>query len=142
MIDLDLRPDTKKLRQFGYIGFFGFGIFGLLVAHKTGAWEEPGKWTIPFLLWGLAALCPILSLTAPKILTPLYIGLMIIAFPIGLIISNLVLLVIFSLFFIPLALWFRMVGRDELNRKWSPETSSYWIRYRSPADVESYYRQF
>lgn len=142
MIELDLRPDTNKLRQFGYICFFGFGLFGLLVAHKTGAWEEPGKWTIPAVLWGLAVLCPILSLTAPISLTPLYIALMIIAFPIGLIISNLLLLIIFFLLFTPLALWFRMMGRDELKLKRLPEVSSYWIRYRSPADVESYFRQF
>lgn len=141
MIEIDLRPDSKKLRQFGYICFFGFGLFGLLVAHRMGAWEEPGKWTVPGVLWGLAVLCPILGLAAPKALNPLYVALMIIAFPIGWIISNAALLFIFLLIFTPLGLWFKVIGRDELKRKWSSE-SSYWIRYRSPAVAESYYRQF
>lgn len=142
MIDLDLKPDLKKLRQFGWICLAGFGIIGLVVAWKIGAFEEPGKWTIPAVLWTLAAICPLLSLAAPRALTPIYLLLTLLAFPIGLIISNLVLLLFFFLLITPIALFFRLTGRDELNLKWALKAPSYWINCPIPRGADSYYRQF
>ena len=135
MNELDLKPDTRKLRQFGLICLGGFGLIGLVVALKMGAFEEPGKWTIPTVLWALALICPILSFLAPKGLTPIYLILTLIAFPIGLIISNVILILFFLLMITP-------IGRDELKIKKASPKSSYWIKFPAGRGPESYYRQF
>lgn len=142
MIELDLKPDTRKLRQFGLICLGGFGLIGLVVALKMGAFEEPGKWTIPTVLWALALICPILSFLAPKGLTPIYLILTLIAFPIGIILSNVILILFFLLMITPIALWFRVIGRDELKIKKASPKSSYWIKFPAGRGPESYYRQF
>jgi hypothetical protein len=142
MIELDLKPDIKKLRQFGWICLVGFGVIGLVIAKKTGAFEEPDKWMVPGIFWVLAIICPIIGMIAPRGLVPIYLLLTLIAFPIGLVISNVLLFVIFALLITPLALWFKLVGRDELLRKWPAEGDSYWIKSKAPGGAASYYRQF
>ncbi len=142
MIDLDLKPDTKKLRQFGWICLAGFGLIGLVVAFRTHAFQEPGHWTIPAILWALALICPILSLIAPKSLTPIYVTLTLLAWPIGVVVSNVILILFFLLLITPIALCFRLLGRDELNIKWALKKPSYWLRYPPARGAESYYRQF
>lgn len=142
MIELDLRPDRKKLQQFGWICLGGFGVIGGLIAIKTGAFGTDGSLHLPVIFWSLALICPAIGSVAPVGLKPLYVLMTLLAFPIGLVVSNVILLLIFLLLITPLALWFRCIGRDELNRKWSREASSYWIKSPESRGPESYYRQF
>jgi hypothetical protein len=44
--------------------------------------------------------------------------------------------------FTPLALVFRLKGRDPLMRFRRPETQSYWIPKPAITDLRRYYRQF
>ena len=78
LIDLDLRPDTETLRQFGWIALVGFGFLAVI------AWFE---WLIfafglgaarPFVagaFGGLAVLSVLFSLVFPRANLPIYVGL-------------------------------------------------------------------
>lgn len=142
MIPIDLKPDEKKLREFGWISLGGFALIGLLIALKTNAFETPGKWTIPGIFFGLALLCPLLGTIAPKLLRPIYVSLTLLAFPIGFVVSNLILFLIYFCIFTPFAIWFRIIGRDGLHRKRSSPVSTYWIQCDPSRSVKSYFRQF
>lgn len=142
MMELDLQPDSGKLRQFGLVCLGGFGFLGLLVAWKTGAFEEPGKWTVPVTLWVVATMAHVLGLFAPNVLKPLYQLLTLVGFPIGFIVANLLLMFVFFLLITPLALWFRIIGRDELKIRWSSKIRPSWVDVPAPRDIDSYFQQF
>jgi hypothetical protein len=143
MIQLDLNPDSKKLRQFGWVCLVGFGVIGLFIARRTGAFEENGTISIvPLVLFGLAIVCPILGMISSVLLKPIYVLLTLIAFPIGLIVSNTILVLFYILIITPIALFFRIIGRDELNLKPATKRPSYWEDAEGSSDMKRYYKQF
>ena len=137
MIKINWHPGEKMLRQFGWICLAGFGIFASI------AWFKFGSQPVAIAFAALAVLAPVVGMIQPRLLKFLYIGLSLITFPIGFVISNLVLLLIFLLVFTPLALIFRLMGRDELRLRLDRTATTYWRKYdpdrRKPA---SYYRPF
>jgi hypothetical protein len=142
MIEIDWKPHETTLRQFGWICLPGFGLVGTVVAWRLGCFEGSGSWTASLVLWGLAVICPIVGMLAPRALKYLFIGMMVLAFPIGLVVGTLVLLLLFFLLFTPIALWFKLIKRDEMKRRLSPEAETYWIPVEETRSPESYYRQF
>lgn len=141
MVALDWKPDNRKLSQFGWISLIGFGLIGAFVGWKFGFFAEQ-KWLVPGIFWGIGGLSAILALIFPAGLRPLYWVLMGISAVIGPIISTTVLLVIFLLIFTPVALFFRLVGRDALHRKLEPEAESYWIDAKPMPEAKRYFRQY
>ncbi|MFT6794737.1 MAG: hypothetical protein ACJAR1_002752 [Rubritalea sp.] len=137
MIKINWNPEEKMLRQFGWISLFGFGLFAAI------AWFRFGNQTLAIIFGCVAVVAPLIGMAQPKLLKCLFVGLSLITLPIGFIISNLVLLLIFLLAFTPLALIFRLFGRDELRLRQDSATPTYWRKYdpdkRSPA---SYYRPY
>jgi hypothetical protein len=67
---------------------------------------------------------------------------MVAAFPIGWVVSHLILALIFYGLFTPLAALFRLTGRDTLHRRPQPELDSYFVPKSTPADAASYLRQY
>ena len=139
---VDWHPNREKLRQFGWISLGGFSLIGLVVAWRTGTFGETGTWSLPLALWGLALVTWLTGLLAPPLLKPLYVLLTAIALPVGLIVSNVALALIFTIFIVPLALWFRLTGRDELQRAWDTPDQSFWLKADPPRESASYYRPF
>jgi len=58
------------------------------------------------------------------------------------VVSTLVLLVVFFLLLTPLALVFKIVGRDPLDRRLAPDLKSYWQERRAVGDRKRYLRQY
>jgi hypothetical protein len=77
----------------------------------------------------------------PRSLKHVFVGLSLITLPIGLLVSEIVLLLSFFGLFLPVALAFRLLGRDALQRRLEPAAASYWQRKPTPAGVASYLRQ-
>ena len=67
---------------------------------------------------------------------------MAVTFPIGWVISHLLLGLIYYGMFTPLALFFRLVGRDALKLKIDRNAASYWIETPTNPDPANYFRQF
>lgn len=129
--DIDLRPDARKLRQFAAIWLLFFGVLAVraFVQHKPAA-------------VGLAivAFAGLIGVIAPAISRPLYVGSSLITFPIGWVVSRLLLAGIYFLVFTPVAIVFRIAGRDLLRLR-KTKSDSYWMPRESPAP-ERYFRQF
>lgn len=137
MIRIDWQPGEAKLRQFGWISLVGFGLLASM------AWFRFGSQPVASALCGLAVLAPVIGMLRPGLLKFLYLGLSLLALPIGFVVSNLLLLSIFLLVFTPVALIFRLIGRDELRLRLTRAAPTYWNTYdpekRNPS---SYYRPF
>ncbi len=138
---VDWKPTEKKLREFGWIGIVGFSILALVIGWKTGAFEER-NWLVPGLLFGLAAYCGLFAAVMPKLLKPVYLAMSCISIVVGTVISLVIMIVLFIGIFTPLALFFRLKGRDELKLKPAPESASFWEEPSRAASSADYYRPF
>ena len=145
MIDLDLSPDARKLRQFGWIALAGFGLLALL------AWSEAlvfafglggARVGVAASLVAIGVLSGLFSLLAPRANLPLYVGITLLAFPIGFVLSYVILGTLFYLVITPVGLLVRLAGRDPMGRRFERDASSYWVDARPARSKESYFKQF
>lgn len=134
--DISFDPSRKTLRQFAWLWLAFFGGIAL--------WQVLVKARIAFGL-SLAALAVIvgsLGLTRPEWIRFLYVGWMILAFPIGWTMSQVMLALIFYGLFMPVGLVFRLIGRDALHRTQRENRESYWEPKPAPTDLKRYFKQF
>ena len=134
MIGPSFRPTDKQLRQFAWISLPGFALFGWLALRSGGSME---------LALSLAAVGAVLCLVGslvPRAVLPVYLAMTALAFPIGFVVSELLLRSIYYGVFTPLGLVFRAIGRDPLRLR-KPQTTSYWTRRRERTDPLGYFRQ-
>lgn len=141
-VEINFQPTDKQLRQFGLIGLFALPLIGWLFAGKPTilTWESAdtlriGAFATAGILFGLAA-C-----VKPGLLKWVFVTASVITFPIGFILGEMIMLSIYVLVFTPVALLFRAVGRDPLQRARRPDAQTYWQGKAQPKDAASYYRQ-
>ena len=91
---------------------------------------------------GLAVLATLFSLIAPQANLALYVGLTVLTYPIGFVLSYVIMGTLFYLLIGPMALVMRLIGRDPLNRAIEPDADSYWVDARPARPKEHYFRQF
>jgi len=113
MIQLDLNPSHKKMRQFGLIALIMLTIIALLLG-----WRFDLHKSVVIGLCAAGAVLFIISRISTRLIWPVYAGLMVISFPIGWVISHLVMALFFFGIITPVGLVFRLLGRDALHRKW------------------------
>jgi hypothetical protein len=145
MVELNLRPDESTLRQFGFIALGGFGLLAacawfewLMFSFGLGEWKQP----VAIGFAGLAGVATLFSLVYPKANLPIFVGLSIVAFPIGFVLSHLILGALFFGLIGPVAIFFRITGRDPMQREYDPDADSYWSDPRPARPSDDYFRQF
>lgn len=122
-------------RNFGFTFAVVFGLAG------SWLWWKKSQYGLHVL--GAGAVFALLAAIFPKILHPLNIVWMQLGRLLNMIVSPIVLGVIFFLVFTPVALWFRLIRRDALNRKFDRASASYWFHRTPPGpDAESFPQQF
>ena len=84
-----------------------------------------------------------LAYLAPVVVRPIYLGVTILTAPLGLVIGELLMLLVYYGVVCPLGILGRLLGRDRLHlkRDASSTRTSYWRTKKRPEDVRSYYRQ-
>ena len=78
----------------------------------------------------------------PAIRRPIFIFWSLVTFPIGLIITTILLAVIYYGLLTPLGLAARLVRGDPLQRRHQPAADSYWTERPESDSVDRYFRQF
>ena len=146
MIELNLTPDTKTLRQFGWIALGGFCLLAALSHFELLVFSTPKmvglKPTLMAIFGGLAAYCALSSLVWPKANLPVYVGLTLLAYPIGFVLSHVIMGSLFFLVITPVGIVLRSLGNDPLHRAYEPDSDSYWIDSRPERPKESYFKQY
>ncbi|MEO6598155.1 MAG: SxtJ family membrane protein [Planctomycetota bacterium] len=141
MIELNLKPEARILRQFAFVAVIGLPMIAAVVLRFAAAFT----WTHPAMLGaaGLGILQLVLYQSGVEFVTrALFVGIMVVAMPIGFVVSHVLMATIFYLVITPIGLVFRLVGRDALGRKLEPNRNSYW-RDRGPArDSASYFKLY
>ena len=145
MIEINLRPDRSTLRQFGLIAVIGFGAVAAFAHYEILIFSMGLGAARPWvtnLFMGLAAYAGLFALIYPKANLPVYVGLTVVTYPIGFVLSYVVLGALFFGIITPTGLVMRILGRDPLERKFEPDAQTYWKDCRPPRDKSSYFRQF
>jgi len=134
--DIQFDPPRTTLRQFAGLWLVFFGGLALWQALVRGQPRLAAVFAV------LAVTVGPLGLTRPHWVRLIYVGWMVLAFPIGWTISQMILAVMFFGLFAPIALLFRLLGRDPLHRTRHPERESYWAPKPASADLRRYFKQF
>jgi hypothetical protein len=134
--DVNLNPEVHVLRQFGGICTL---FFGGMAIWRFVALGRPIDATLLALV---SIVCAILTLTRPNWLRALFVASIVATFPIGWVISNAVLLLLYFGLMTPLALAFRWSGRDQLNLNPAQDDETFWSPKTSERDKRTYFKQF
>ncbi len=94
------------------------------------------------LLAAIGLLMAALAIVYPRGLRPIFVGLALGTFPIGWVVSELALLVLFFVVVFPIGLILRALGHDPLDRRLDRQASSYWQPKKPPGGVASYFRRW
>jgi hypothetical protein len=141
VIALDLDPTPRALRQFGAIALVVFGALATLAWLGVGWPARTGLvGVVAFAI--IAALSGLFALVFPRGNRPLFVLLSVVAFPIGFVVSHVVLATIYFGLFTPIGLVRRALGKDPLHLRRDPNAKSYWTAARPPRDKNDYFRQF
>ncbi len=145
MIEIDWRPDDRTLRQFGVIALFGFSFLAAIAWWELlifGFGLGEARPIVAGAFATLAGLSALFSLVAPRANLPIYLGLTILSYPIGFVLSYLIMGFLFFVMITPMGLFFRLTGYDPLHRRFDPEATTYWNDPRPRRAKESFFRQF
>ncbi len=145
MIQVEFDPKPQVLRQFAYVAVVGLPLIALVVLKLLGLWSWTESWTHPAMLAaGGIGIGQLLLFTA-GVRAPtrwVFVVLMLVALPIGFVISHVLMAVIYYLVITPIGLFFRLVGRDVIGRKLDPRKVSYWHDRGAPRPASSYFKLY
>ena len=134
--DLPLKPTARALRQFAGAWLI------LFLAAGVHRYVVRGQHQVGIAVGGVAIVIGLLGLIRPAAMRWLFVGATVLAFPIGWVVSQIMLAVMYYGIITPLAVWFRIRGRDLLSRKPAPNRPSFWTPKHTPEDMGSYFRQY
>jgi len=137
VIEVNRNPSRRELNLFGFIwlGFF------LLVA--AGLWLKLHSPVVSIALAVVAVVVPVVGWAVSSFMRVLYVSLSYAAWPIGFVVSHVLLGAVYYLLVTPIGLIMRAAGYDPMHRRFDPEAPSYWIeRDGGERDPRSYFRQF
>jgi hypothetical protein len=135
-------PADRQLRQFGACAAIALPILGWLFLGRGDprAWSE-AQLAMYGTLLALAVLAGLLAYARPRTLRWPFVGATLATLPTGLVLGELLLLVLFFGIFTPMAILFRLIRRDALQRSLDPSAASYWTAKTQATDAQQYFRQ-
>jgi len=137
VIEINRNPTRRQLNQFGFIWLGFLVLFGAIARFKLDA---PN---LALGLWVAALVVPVVGWLIPSVMRAVFLGMSYAAWPIGFVVSHVILALVYYLVFTPVGLAMRIFGYDPMKRGFDEDVSSYWVT-RDPAAAEPkrYFRQF
>ena len=136
MLEIIRRPSRTDLLWFGGILPVFFAIVGMMARSRLGA--DGWAWG----LWSIGVVVTTAYWAVPPLRIALYLGWMHLFFPLGWLVSHLVLGVLFFAVATPLGLLLRLFRYDPMERRRDARAGSYWVEQRTGGDPSRYLRQF
>ena len=136
LFDTPTRPATRQLRQFA-VTLLIFTTVAVVLR-----WLRHGAPSIPVLLvaaagWALA----VIGVVRPRGIEWLFVAATSLTAPIGRVVSEVMLVVLYFGVITPMALVSRLVKRDRLNRTIDRSARTYWMPRHPTRDGSRYFRQ-
>jgi len=129
---MNWNPTDRQLRQFGLTA---------LAALPALAWLWRGGSAAIWIAAAVGGGLALLAAVYPRGVKPLFLSMTLAALPIGIMVHELTMAVMFFGVFVPLGVLFRWFGRDPLARRIDRRAATYWQAKKPPRDAASYFRQ-
>lgn len=134
--DIPFHPNIRTLRVFA----LGLTILlGGIAAWRYLVADEP---LVALVLAVVGLAIGVVGWLQPAWVRPVFVGWMILVFPLNWVVTHLLLAIIFYGMITPLAFYFRVTGRDLLGRRLRPDQETYWETKEIRDDARSYLRPF
>jgi hypothetical protein len=137
LIDVNWKPGSRELRQFAGL----FLIFGLGAGTLIYFFKDWPLW-VSQALWVAAVVVGVLGLIVPAVARPVYIVMMALALPVGMVVSTVLMTLIFFVVITPIGVLMRLVGKDSMHKKFDPDATTYWIRRPPQVPAARYFKQY
>jgi len=137
IIRINRNPSARQLNQFGliWLGFMAF--FGAV------AWFKLAAPAAAVALWAAAVVVPVIGWALPSFMRLVFLGMSYAAWPIGFVVSHVILALVYYLVMTPIGVLMRLFGYDPMTRRGDRAGESRWVeRAESERGPESYFRQF
>ena len=136
LIDKKTTTSALELRFFGLIFALFFGFLGALLRWKGELT------TAPVVLWWVGGIGALVYYGVPPIRRPFVRLWTNVTYPIGWVLSHVILALVYYLVFTPIGLALRLFGRDAMERRLDPKASTYWKERPPAGDPARYFKQF
>lgn len=136
LIEKNREPTLRELMIFGLLLVPFFGLVGAFVRWRAGSW------TAPTVLWAAGLLLGGMYLCTPSVRRPIYVAWMALLYPVGWVISHMLLALVYYGWVTPVGLLMRLFGYDPMRRRLGRELTSNWIKRKPVDNVNRYFRQY
>ena len=137
IVSVNWKPSQRDLRGFRWIALIALPLIGLtlyLVKHVD--------WRICAAIGTMGGAIWISGLISYRLTRAIYLVLVTLTLPIGLVISLTIMALFYFGIITPLGLLFRIMGRDSMCRRFDAKAKTYWIPHESSRAAERYFQQF
>jgi hypothetical protein len=136
MIRIEHQPSRRQLAVFGLLWLAFFSILGWLAWRRTGSLAAAGAF------WAIGAAIPAVGRAWPGGLRIVYLLAAYATFPVGLVVSFVILALVYYFVLTPTGLVLRLSGYDPMQRRFDRSAKTYWTPREQEKTTERYFRQF
>ncbi|MGZ0173086.1 MAG: SxtJ family membrane protein [Planctomycetales bacterium] len=136
IVDINWNPSRKELKTFSLLLIVFFAIVAGLTFGKGAAIETA------CLIAGGGAVVGIAGVLSPAFIRVVYVVWMAAGFPIGFVVSNVVLALVFYGVVWPIGLMTKLTGRNALQLGLDRKAKTYWNVRPPMKDPRRYFRQY
>ena len=136
LMRINRNPSRRQLATFGACWLLFFGCIGIAMLRRGDSWTTAAT------VGAIAVVVPVIGWVLPRFMRLVYVGMAYLTFPIGFVVSHLILGVVYYFVVAPTGLLMRLFGHDPLHRRFDANAKSYWVPRETPPDMKRYFRQF
>lgn len=136
IVDINWNPSRRELKVFSLLLIGFFAVVAALTRWKGSSAETA------WLIAGSGTIVGIAGVLAPPFIRIVYLVWMTAVFPIGFIVSNVVLILVFYGVVWPIGIMSRLAGRNALQLGFDRQARSYWNVRPPVKDARRYFRQY
>jgi len=136
VIEINWRPSNRELRVFAIVQLIVISVAAWLLHRRLG-WDAAAAGVMMVSASGLVA-----GMMQPQILRPMFVAWMMAAFPLGWVMSHLLLGLVYYGVMTPIGLVLRLCGHDPLRLRKRTTVDSFWVARPKASSSSRYLRQF
>ena len=136
LLEINMNPPRAQLASFGRLWA---PLFAMVIS--TMFWDV-GLFPGCTISLSAGLLIALVGWVRPEWLKPLFVFLMLVTFPIGIVVGFVLMGFVYYLCIMPIGIILRLLGRDPLIKVFDRDTESYWIKRSDTIPVAQYFKQF
>jgi hypothetical protein len=137
MIEIRRDLSVRELRFFAAVLFPAFWGLVALLLHLRAGWTAAA-----IIVAAVAAVIAVIGFIETRLMMRVYLAMVLTTYPIGFVISHILLGVVYYLVVTPIGFALKLAGHDPMRRALEPQAPTYWIDKPESPDTERYFRQY